>query len=120
MYAPTLLMAKESDIVLYYHKDRKFGKSNDCEYGRQKSVSIHIGCIRNGFCRWRAEITERGFVYSSKGTPSVEECEKRIVMEGTVGDMSTTLTGLTGYTNYSIRAYAINKKWDDLQHHRHS
>lgn len=56
-----------------------------------------------------AEITERGFVYSSKGTPSVEECEKRIVMEGTVGDMSTTLTGLTGYTNYSIRAYAINK-----------
>ena len=34
---------------------------------------------------------------------------RRIVMEGTVGDMSTTLTGLTGYTNYSIRAYAINK-----------
>lgn len=56
-----------------------------------------------------AEITERGFVYSSKGTPSVEECETRIVMEGTLGDMSTTLTGLTGYTNYSIRAYAINK-----------
>lgn len=56
-----------------------------------------------------AGITERGFVYSSKGTPSVEECEKKIVMEGTVGEMSTTLTGLAGYTNYSIRAYAVNK-----------
>lgn len=56
-----------------------------------------------------AEITERGFVYSSKGTPSIEECEKKIVMEGTVGKMDTTLSGLTGYTNYSIRAYAINK-----------
>lgn len=56
-----------------------------------------------------AEITERGFVYNSKGTPSVEECEKKIVMEGTVGEMSTTLTGLAGYTNYSIRAYAVNK-----------
>lgn len=56
-----------------------------------------------------AEITERGFVYKSKGTPSVEECEKKIVMEGTVGEMSTTLTGLAGYTNYSIRAYAVNK-----------
>lgn len=56
-----------------------------------------------------AKITERGFVYSSKGTPSVEECEKKIVMEGTVGEMSATLTGLTGYTNYSIRAYAVNK-----------
>lgn len=56
-----------------------------------------------------AEITERGFVYSSKGTPRVEECEKKIVMKGTVGKMSTTLTGLTGYTNYSIRAYAVNK-----------
>ena len=56
-----------------------------------------------------AEITERGFVYSSKGTPSVEECEKKIVMKGTVGEIGTTLTGLTGYSNYSIRAYAINK-----------
>lgn len=56
-----------------------------------------------------AKITERGFVYSSKGTPSVEECEKKIVMKGTVGEMSATLTGLTGYTNYSIRAYAVNK-----------
>ena len=38
-----------------------------------------------------AEITERGFVYSSKGTPSVEECEKKIVMKGTVGEIGTAI-----------------------------
>lgn len=57
----------------------------------------------------KAAITERGFVYSSTGTPSIEACEKKVVMEGTTGEMSTILTGLIGYTNYSIRAYAINK-----------
>ena len=56
-----------------------------------------------------ADITERGFVYSSEGTPSVEKCEKKIVIEGTIGEMSITLSGLMGYTNYYIRAYAINK-----------
>lgn len=56
-----------------------------------------------------ADISERGFVYSSEGTPSIEECEKKIVIEGTIGEMSITLSGLMGYTNYYIRAYAINK-----------
>ena len=56
-----------------------------------------------------ADISARGFVYSSEGTPSIEECEKKIVLEGTIGEMSITLSGLMGYTNYYIRAYAINK-----------
>ncbi|WP_044263855.1 fibronectin type III domain-containing protein [Bacteroides timonensis] len=56
-----------------------------------------------------AKIDERGFVYSHTGTPTVEENEGIIKIDGTTGEMSATMTGLIGYTTYYIRAYAHNK-----------
>lgn len=56
-----------------------------------------------------AKIDERGFVYSHTGTPTIEENEGIIKIDGTTGEMSATMTGLIGYTTYYIRAYAHNK-----------
>lgn len=56
-----------------------------------------------------AKIDERGFVYSHTGTPTIEENEGIIKIDGTTGEMSATMTGLIGYTTYYIRAYAVNK-----------
>lgn len=56
-----------------------------------------------------AKIDERGFVYSHTGTPTIEENEGIIKIDGTTGEMSATMTGLIGYTTYYIQAYAVNK-----------
>ena len=53
-------------------------------------------------------ITERGFCYSTDRFPTINN--SRIPVTGIgAGSYSTTLTGLSGGTMYSIRAYAINE-----------
>jgi len=62
-----------------------------------------------------ATITERGFVYSvtaTDATPTVAESSganvTKVVVTGTTGTFSETLTGLTTGTSYSFAAYATN------------
>jgi len=51
-------------------------------------------------------ITERGFVYNTAGTPTIND-SKKFVGNG-IGTFSTTLSGLLPSTVYHVRAYATN------------
>lgn len=54
-----------------------------------------------------ADIVERGFVYmqGSTGSPTIENT--KVVVEGTTGNMSATLEGLSEDTAYIVAAYVI-------------
>ena len=53
-----------------------------------------------------ASVTERGVVYNTTGTPTTADTKVSI---GTgTGSFSQSITGLTGGTQYYVRAYAIN------------
>jgi sugar lactone lactonase YvrE len=55
-----------------------------------------------------AEITERGIVYSStNNTPTLET---RVMVTGTTGAISQSLTGLVANTTYYARVYATNSE----------
>lgn len=51
-------------------------------------------------------IIERGICYSTSSNPDVGD--SKVVVSGTTGSFSGTLTGLTGGTRYYAKAYAIN------------
>ena len=53
-----------------------------------------------------ATITERGFVLSTSPTPTT--ANTKFIGTGTVGALSTNLTGLTPNTTYYVRSYGIN------------
>lgn len=53
-----------------------------------------------------AAITERGFAYATTSNPTVSD--NKLIVSGTTGAYSGTLTGLNPSTLYHIRAYAIN------------
>lgn len=53
-----------------------------------------------------AAITERGFVWSTSANPTT--ADNKLVVAGTVGAFSGSLTGLSSTTTYHYRAYAIN------------
>ncbi|WP_276482905.1 T9SS type A sorting domain-containing protein [Paraflavitalea pollutisoli] len=52
-------------------------------------------------------VTERGVVYGTQVNPTVDD-NKRADSTGGTGPYSLTITGLAEYTNYHLRAYAIN------------
>ncbi len=49
-----------------------------------------------------AEVTEKGFCYSTTENPTIEDSKK------TVDEFETTIEGLIGGTTYYVRAYAVN------------
>jgi len=51
-------------------------------------------------------VTERGIVWSTSGNPTVNN--NRVASGSGTGSYSVNLTGLTGGSNYYVRAYAIN------------
>ncbi len=51
-------------------------------------------------------ITERGFVWNTSPNPTT--AGSKIVVSGTTGSYSGTLSGLSDFTQYHVRAYAIN------------
>lgn len=51
-------------------------------------------------------ITERGFVWDTNPNPTTSN--NKLVVSGTVGSFTGTMTGLTSGTTYHYRAYAIN------------
>ena len=53
-------------------------------------------------------IKERGFCYSTTETPTVED--KKVQVEGTIGEFSSEISGLTPATKYHARIYAVNGK----------
>lgn len=53
-----------------------------------------------------SSVTERGFVYSTTGTPTT--ADSKIVVGSGMGTYSTTLSDLYSATKYYVRAYAIN------------
>ena len=62
-----------------------------------------------------AAITERGFVYaltSADSTPTVAEASGvnviKVIVTGTTGSFTETLSGVTGNSDYSFISYAIN------------
>ena len=56
-------------------------------------------------------ITEKGFIYKVKdGTEVTVDNGTKVVVTTSGTNMKTKLTGLTGKTQYSVRAYAINSK----------
>ena len=61
-----------------------------------------------------AEITERGFVYAATAANANPEIggggATKVVVGGTTGSLSTSLTGLPGSTGYSFKAYATNSE----------
>lgn len=54
-----------------------------------------------------ATVTERGFCWSTIGTPSLND--NHIAVGTGIGDFNTTLNGLEANTTYFVRAYAINE-----------
>lgn len=54
------------------------------------------------------EVIERGFVWSKTKNPSINSADQMAVGFG-VGIYSATLTGLSSFTTYYLRAYAINR-----------
>lgn len=54
-----------------------------------------------------AEITERGVVYSTTANPTTSDT-KVVAPEAGTGEYAINLDGLTQYTTYHVRAYAIN------------
>lgn len=55
-----------------------------------------------------AKITERGLCWSNGNMPSVDDC--RIVIETQEDEFTGTITGLSPFTTYWVRAYATNKQ----------
>ena len=55
-----------------------------------------------------ADITERGFVWSTKTNPTTVNSDSIQAGTGT-GDFSATITGLSIKTTYYVRAYAVNE-----------
>lgn len=53
-----------------------------------------------------SNITERGFCYSTSENPTVDDT--KIKIDGTIGDISHSLTGLNHATKYYVRSYAKN------------
>lgn len=53
-----------------------------------------------------AAITERGLVWNTAGSPTT--ANSKVVVSGTTGSFSGSLTGLSAVTTYYVRAYAIN------------
>ena len=53
-----------------------------------------------------SNITERGFCYSTSENPTVDDT--RIKIDGTIGDITHSLTGLNHATKYYVRSYAKN------------
>ena len=53
-------------------------------------------------------VTERGFCWSSTGPPTTSS--SKLIVAGTTGPFSGTITGLTLNTMYYLRAYAINSQ----------
>ena len=64
------------------------------------SFTVNASIVSNG----GAEITEKGFCYSTTENPTVESPKKVVVG----GLFNTTIGGLSPETTYYIRAYAIN------------
>lgn len=57
------------------------------------------------------KITEKGFIYKvDDGTEATVDNSTKVVITTSGTTMKTKLTGLTGKTNYKVRAYAINSK----------
>ena len=55
------------------------------------------------------DITERGFVWM-KGTGTPTTSSNKVQVNGTTGELTTTLSGLEPNQTYSFRAYAVNSK----------
>lgn len=51
-------------------------------------------------------ITERGFCYSLSANPTTSD--SKVIVAGTLGEFSDTISGLSGSQTYHYRAYAIN------------
>lgn len=57
----------------------------------------------------RAEVTDRGIVFSLKVLPTIDSSE--VVKAGTgLGEFTANITGLKGLTKYYVRAYAVNSE----------
>lgn len=57
-----------------------------------------------------AEVTECGFCYNTTETPTInDETSIKVPVSTDSNNLTATLTGLSAYTTYYIRAYAINK-----------
>lgn len=53
-------------------------------------------------------ITERGFCYANTSAPTVNST--KIVIAGTIGEITKEVTGLQPATRYYVRAFAVNAK----------
>ncbi len=69
----------------------------------QAGASTGGNILSNG----NGTIIERGVVYSTNQTPTVNDTKQ--IASGTLGVFSATITGLAKGTQYYVRAYAINE-----------
>lgn len=51
-------------------------------------------------------VTERGICYSTSANPTT--ANSKVIVAGTTGSFTATITGLSSNTTYHVRAYAIN------------
>ena len=79
-------------------------------------VNGYVGIINSTSARLRGEITEagepacteRGFVYSTSATPTIENGTKLTASDLSEPKFSADITNLTPNKTYHVRAYAIN------------
>jgi uncharacterized protein (TIGR02145 family) len=79
------------------------------ESNRYNSLSDTRNIIRSFLEDGGADITERGFVFSTQSDPTIGS-SSQVSVDGTSRGFEVTLSNLTPNTTYYVRAYAINSE----------